>query len=35
MLGRASPRWGLAYDVSVGHLAMLGIGQMYDDLLRR
>lgn len=33
MFNRASPRWGLAYDVSMGHVAMMGIGQMYDDLL--
>jgi hypothetical protein len=33
MFNRASPRWGLAYDVSVGHLAMIGIGRVYDDLL--
>jgi hypothetical protein len=33
MFNRASPRWGLAYDVSVGHVAMIGIGRIYDDLL--
>ena len=33
MFSSASPRWGLAYDGSVGQLAMMGIGRMYDDLL--
>lgn len=32
MFGRASPRWGLAYDASVGQVAIIGIGRMYDDL---
>ena len=32
MFGRASPRWGLGYDLSMGQIAMLGIGRMYDDL---
>ncbi len=32
MFSRASPRWGLAYDTSVGQVAMIGIGRMYDDL---
>jgi len=33
MFGRASPRWGLGYDMSMGQVAMLGIGQTYDDML--